>query len=144
MIHAAIAGSIATFQLGEQSSGANLLRAAYRFAQEQDAPEVARITELLIREEQQHAALLRSFMSTHGISTKQHDWTDRIFRRLKLNLSDLASLRSLPHVRDAFDTLRPGESLHFEHRDGSLYGLERRLNEGLVLGVESGRCLVEE
>jgi hypothetical protein len=80
---AAIAGSIATFQLGEQSSGANLLRAAYRFAQEQDAPELARITELLIREEQQHAALLRSFMSSHGISTKRHDWTDWIFRRLR-------------------------------------------------------------
>jgi hypothetical protein len=79
----AIAGSIATFQLGEQSSGSNLLRAAYQFAQEQDAPELARITELLIREEQQHAALLRSFMSSHGISTKQRDWTDRIFRRLR-------------------------------------------------------------
>ena len=60
-----IASSIATFQLGEQSSGGNLLRAAYRFAQEHDAGEVARITELLIREEQQHAALLRSFMAAH-------------------------------------------------------------------------------
>jgi hypothetical protein len=80
---AAIADSIATFQLGEQSSGTNLLRAAHRFAQAQDAPELGRIMELLIREEQQHAALLRAFMSSHGVSTKQHDWTDRIFRRLR-------------------------------------------------------------
>jgi hypothetical protein len=78
-----IASSIATFQLGEQSSGGNLLRAAYRFAQKHDAGEVARITELLIREEQQHAALLRSFMAAHGIPTRQHHWTDRVFRRLR-------------------------------------------------------------
>ena len=78
-----IASSIATFQLGEQSSGGNLLRAAYRFAHEHDAGEVARITELLIREEQQHAALLRSFMVAHGIPTREHDWTDRVFRRLR-------------------------------------------------------------
>src|SRR5882757_2712173 len=78
-----IASSIATFQLGEQSSGGNLLRAAYRFAREHDAAEVARITELLIREEQQHADLLRSFMAAHGIPTLQHHWTDRVFRRIR-------------------------------------------------------------
>jgi hypothetical protein len=78
-----IAASIATFQLGEQSSGGNLLRAAYHFAQEHDAGEVARITELLIREEQQHAALLCNFMAAHGIPTREHHWTDRVFRRLR-------------------------------------------------------------
>jgi len=78
-----IAASIATFQLGEQSSGSNLLRAAYRFAQEHAAPEVARITELLILEEQQHAVLLRSFMVAHAILRKETHWTDRIFRRLR-------------------------------------------------------------
>jgi hypothetical protein len=78
-----IAASIATFQLGEQSSGGNLLRAAYRFAQEHGAGEVARITELLIREEQQHAALLLNFMAAHGIPIRQHHWTDRVFRRLR-------------------------------------------------------------
>src|SRR5215475_292275 len=78
-----IAASIATFQLGEQSSGSNLLRAAYYFAQEQEAPELGRITELLIKEEQQHAALLRSFMAGHGIPTVGHHWTDAVFRRLR-------------------------------------------------------------
>ncbi|MBS0420632.1 MAG: hypothetical protein JSR66_23185 [Proteobacteria bacterium] len=78
-----IAPSIATFQLGEQSSGSNLLRAAYRFAQQHSAPEVARITELLIGEEQQHAALLKGFMAAHGIPTRQHHWTDRAFRRIR-------------------------------------------------------------
>jgi hypothetical protein len=78
-----IAASIATFQLGEQSSGSNLLRAAYLFAQEHDAGEVARITELLIGEEQQHATLLRNFMAAHGIPTREHHWTDRVFRQLR-------------------------------------------------------------
>ena len=78
-----IAPSVATFQLGEQSSGSNLLRAAYGFAQKHSAPEVARITELLIREEQQHAALLKIFMAAHGIPTRQHHWSDRVFRRLR-------------------------------------------------------------
>jgi hypothetical protein len=78
-----IAPSIATFQLGEQSSGGNLLRAAYRFAQQHDAAEVARITELLIREEQQHAALLHAFMAEHGIPTRRQHWTDRVFRRIR-------------------------------------------------------------
>ena len=65
----------------------------------------------------------------------RNDTLDGIFRRLKLNLADLASLRALPRVRAALDSLRPGESLHFEHRDGSLYGLERRLNESEMLKV---------
>ncbi len=78
-----IARSIATFQLGEQSGGTHLLGAAYRFAEQHDAAEIARITELLIREEQQHAALLLSFMNEHGIARRPSDWTDRIFRRLR-------------------------------------------------------------
>ena len=78
-----IAPSIATFQLGEQSSGSNLLRAAYHFAQKHSAPQIARIMELLILEEQQHAALLKAFMATHGIATRQQHWTDRVFRRIR-------------------------------------------------------------
>ena len=80
---AAIADSIATFQLGEQSSGAHLLRAAYRFAQQHAADAVARIAELLIREEQQHAALLKSFMAGHGIECRRQHWTDTVFRRIR-------------------------------------------------------------
>ena len=83
-----IAGSIAVFQLNEQSSGDALLRAAYRFAQEHATPEVARIAELLIREEQQHAALLRAFMAAHAIPIRQHRWTNGVLRRLR-NMAEL-------------------------------------------------------
>ena len=79
----AIAASIATFQLGEQSEGGTLLRAARRFAQQHDVGSLARITELFIREEQHHAALLGTFMDAHGIPRKRNDWTDRIFRGVR-------------------------------------------------------------
>jgi len=77
-----IASSIATFQLGEQSEGRTLLRAAERFAAGQ-APQLVRIIELLIREEQRHAARLRAFMRDHRIPLKRSDWTDRIFRLVR-------------------------------------------------------------
>jgi hypothetical protein len=79
----AIADSIATFQLGEQSEGGTLLRAARRFADRHEIPSLVRITELFIREEQHHAALLGTFMDAHGIPRKQQDWTDWIFRGVR-------------------------------------------------------------
>ena len=75
-----IAASIATFQLGEQSAGATLMRAAEDFARTHQMPSLVRIVELFIREEQGHAALLRTFMEDHGIALKRRDWTDRAFR----------------------------------------------------------------
>jgi len=78
-----IASSIATFQLGEQSEGATLLRAAQRFARAHDMPTLPRIFELFVREEQRHAALLAAFMADHGIAAKSRDWTDHVFRRVR-------------------------------------------------------------
>ena len=75
-----IAASIATFQLGEQSGGATLMRAAERFARRHDMPSLVRIVELFIEEEHGHAALLRAFMEDHRIALKSRDWTDRAFR----------------------------------------------------------------
>jgi len=89
-----IAGSIATFQLGEQSQGNSLLRAARRFARTHDIPALVRITELFIREEQRHAALLQGFMDDHLIPPKATHWTDRVFRRVRR----LAGLELYLHV----------------------------------------------
>jgi murein DD-endopeptidase MepM/ murein hydrolase activator NlpD len=77
----------------------------------------------------------RIALSTIDVIVTRNDTLDRIFRRLKLSLADLASMRSLPGVRANLDTLRPGESLHLMHRDGQLFGLERRLNESQTLKV---------
>jgi murein DD-endopeptidase MepM/ murein hydrolase activator NlpD len=77
----------------------------------------------------------RLALSTIDVIVSRNDSLDRIFRRLKLNLGDLASVRSLPGVRANLDSLRPGESLHLTHKDGELFGLERRLNESETLKV---------
>jgi hypothetical protein len=95
--HRLIAGSIATFQLGEQSEGSSLLRATGRYEQTHDASPVARLISLFIAEEQHHAALLGAFMDQHGIARKRRDWTDAVFRHVrrlagfKLHLSVLIS-----------------------------------------------------
>jgi murein DD-endopeptidase MepM/ murein hydrolase activator NlpD len=77
----------------------------------------------------------RLAVSTIDVIVTRNDTLDRIFRRLKLNLADLSSLRSLPGIRNALDSLHPGESLRFTHHDGELFGLERRLNETQTLKV---------
>ena len=74
-------------------------------------------------------------LSTIDVIVTRNDTLDRIFRRLKLNLADLASLRTLPGVRTALDSLRPGELLHFTHHEGELFGLERRLSDTQTLKV---------
>jgi hypothetical protein len=79
---ALIASSIATFQLGEQSEGRALLRAAERLRAGQ-VPHLVRIIELLIQEEQRHAGLLGAFMQDHRIPPKRADWTDLIFRLIR-------------------------------------------------------------
>jgi murein DD-endopeptidase MepM/ murein hydrolase activator NlpD len=74
-------------------------------------------------------------LSHIDVIVTHNDTLDRIFRRLKLNLADLASLRNLPGLRAGLDSLRPGESLRLTHKDGQLFGLERRLNESETLQV---------
>jgi len=89
-----ISSSIATFQLGEQSEGHTLLRAAKQFGFARQMPSLGRIFELLILEERRHAAFLRAFMEDNNIALKRTDWTDRVFRRLRR----LAGLEIYLHV----------------------------------------------
>src|SRR4029077_18750003 len=77
-------------------------------------------------------------LSRIDVIVTHNDTLDRIFRRLKLNLADLASVRSLPGLRAGLDSLRPGEALRLTHKDGQLFGLERRLNESETLQVVRG------
>jgi murein DD-endopeptidase MepM/ murein hydrolase activator NlpD len=74
-------------------------------------------------------------ISSTDVTVRRNDTLDAIFRRLKLDLADLATLRALPGVRAALDRLNPGESLHFTHKDGALYGLERRVSDTQTLHV---------
>jgi murein DD-endopeptidase MepM/ murein hydrolase activator NlpD len=72
---------------------------------------------------------------TIEVIVSHNDTLDRIFRRLKLDMADLASLRNLPGVRTALDRLRPGEALQLIHRDGSLFGFERQLSASETLKI---------
>lgn len=73
--------------------------------------------------------------STIEVVVSRNDTMDRLFRRLELNLGDLASLRALPDLRTQVDRLMPGEKLLFTHRDGELVGLERKLSDSETLKV---------
>jgi len=73
--------------------------------------------------------------STIDVIVARNDTLDRIFRRLKLDLADLASLRSLPGLQSGLDRLRPGEALQLVHRDGSLFGFRRQLSPSETLKV---------
>src|SRR5437763_1148535 len=77
----------------------------------------------------------RLALSTIDVIVTRNDTLDRIFRRLKLNLADLATLRAVPGLHAMLDSLRPGERLRFKHHDGEFLGLERRLNESHTLKV---------
>lgn len=73
--------------------------------------------------------------ATIEVIVSRNDTLDRIFRRLKLDLADLASLRGLPGIKAGLDRLRPGEALTLLHRDGSLFGFERQLSPSERLKV---------
>jgi murein DD-endopeptidase MepM/ murein hydrolase activator NlpD len=80
----------------------------------------------------------RATATTIDIIVGRNDTLDRIFRKLQLNLTDLANLRSLPGIKTHMDNLRLGESLHFVYRDDELDVFERRLNEDETLKVVRG------
>ena len=67
-----------------------------------------------------------------------HDTLDGIFRRLKLDLADLASLRACRALSARLDALKPGEALQLTERDGGLVGFERRLSASETLKVSRG------
>jgi murein DD-endopeptidase MepM/ murein hydrolase activator NlpD len=66
---------------------------------------------------------------------RRNDTLDRIFRQLKLDLSDLALIRDLPGVKKSLDQLRPGDTITLVHDDGLLQALTRRISETELLSV---------
>jgi len=73
--------------------------------------------------------------STIEVVVNRNDTMDRLFRRFELNLTDLATLRGLPELRNQMDRLKPGEMLRLMHRGGELVGLERKLSDSETLKV---------
>lgn len=70
------------------------------------------------------------------VVVERSDTLDRIFRRLELSLTDLASMLALDDVKQALSRIRPGDMLTFAKRDGQLVGLTRPLSINQTLKVE--------
>jgi hypothetical protein len=81
-----VSQSLAAFQLGEYSEGKGLMKAADAFAKQHGNAYLSPITRLFIAEEQNHALLLRKFMECNSMPLMKHNWTDRVFRRLRKNV----------------------------------------------------------
>lgn len=69
-----------------------------------------------------------SGLSTIVVVVRRNDTLDQIFRKLALNLSDLANLRAIGATRQLLDRLMPGEQLTLVHRNGALVDLQRNIS----------------
>lgn len=74
-------------------------------------------------------------LDTIEVIVSRNDTLDRIFRKLQLNVTDLASIRQLPGIRQTLDFLKPGDAITFLHREGELRGLTRKINDTQTLNV---------
>jgi len=82
------------------------------------------------------AANLAQLGETTEYAVRRNDTLDRIFRHLKLNLTDLAAVRELPGARERLDQLRVGDRITVVHKDGLLQSLNRRVSESEVLAIK--------
>jgi len=70
-----------------------------------------------------------------AVTVRPNDTLDAIFRRLKVSVEDLAVVRNLPGIRQSLDYLHPGDVIKLNLLNGSLSGLERRVNDRQTLTV---------
>ena len=66
---------------------------------------------------------------------RRNDTMDRIFRQLKVNLTDLASIRGVPGVQGRLDQLRVGDMITLVHDEGLVQSLTRRISETEILSI---------
>ena len=97
----------------------------------EQAPSVSKIAELT----------LQPLGTAVDFVVRRDDTLERIFRQARLNLDDLATIRTLPGIKDYTDSLKPGELIKLVHLNGALLSFGRRLSETTTLSVsrdESG------
>lgn len=78
-----MAASMAAFQLGEYSEGRGLMKFARAYAEEHNDEKLVEITRCFVKEEQNHAGMLKRFMEMHHIPLLTKNWTDTVFRKLR-------------------------------------------------------------
>ena len=65
----------------------------------------------------------------------RNDTLDAVFRRLTLNLGDLATIRHLPGIRQSLDFLKPGDAIKVTHTAGDIQELTRKVSETQTLDI---------
>jgi murein DD-endopeptidase MepM/ murein hydrolase activator NlpD len=65
----------------------------------------------------------------------RNDTLDGIFRRMALDMADLAAIRHLPGIRQSLDFLKPGDTIKLTHSDGAIKELTRKVSETQTLKV---------
>jgi murein DD-endopeptidase MepM/ murein hydrolase activator NlpD len=81
------------------------------------------------------AAAIGPLESAVKVVVRRNDTLDSIFRRLSLSVEDLATIRSLPGIRQSLDFLKPGDVVKLSSLNGGLTSLERRVSETATLSV---------
>jgi murein DD-endopeptidase MepM/ murein hydrolase activator NlpD len=76
-----------------------------------------------------------SLASIIEVVVARNDTLEAIFRRMSLNLADLAAIRSLPGARQNLDFLKPGDAIKVTHTDGDIKGLSRKVSDTQTLEV---------
>src|SRR5271165_5525727 len=76
-----------------------------------------------------------SVVSTIEVIVGRNDTLDGIFRRLALDIADLAAIRHLPGIRQSLDFLKPGDAIKLTHSDGGIKELTRKVSETQTLKV---------
>jgi murein DD-endopeptidase MepM/ murein hydrolase activator NlpD len=100
-------------------------------------PDALRLEIPALSVEQLVPAVPQPIGQTVEFVVRRNDTLDRIFRQLKLNLTDLASIRELPGVQEQLDRLQPGDTIKLVHDDeGLVQSLSRRISETEVLSVK--------
>jgi murein DD-endopeptidase MepM/ murein hydrolase activator NlpD len=73
--------------------------------------------------------------ATIEVIVGRNDTLDGIFRRVALDMADLAAIRHLPGIRQSLDFLKPGDAIKLTHSDGELKELTRKVSETQTLKV---------
>jgi hypothetical protein len=86
---AEIADSLRAWQLGESSDGAHLRAAARRFAEKTNDSDFTLAIDQFIAEEQRHGATLGAYLERAGVTLKNSDWGDTLFRAFRYCLPNM-------------------------------------------------------
>jgi murein DD-endopeptidase MepM/ murein hydrolase activator NlpD len=65
----------------------------------------------------------------------RNDTLDAIFRRMALDIADLAAIRQMPGIRASLDYLKPGDAITLKHTGGRIEELTRKVSETQTLKI---------